>query len=135
MAFVTWDTTLDVGVSQFNEDHRRLVGFINDLHGGIVSGLGISQMTYILDGLIDYTKEHFGREEALMSKHEYPDLKAHRREHFELMVQVGEFNARLKEGNASFSLELMSFLKDWLVNHIKGTDMKYRDFFTGKGIA
>ncbi len=60
MAFVVWDETLYVGVPAFNEDHRRLVGFINDLHGGIVSGIGISQMTYILNGLIDYTKEHFG---------------------------------------------------------------------------
>jgi hemerythrin len=135
MAFVTWDNTLDVGVSQFNEDHRRLVGYINDLHGGIVSGIGITQMTYILDGLISYTKEHFGREEELMSKHDYPDIKAHRREHYELMKQVAEFNTRLGEGKTAFSLELMSFLKDWLVNHIRGTDMKYRDFFAGKGVA
>ncbi len=135
MAFISWDNSLDVGVSQFNEDHRRLVGYVNDLHGGIISGIGISQMTYILDGLIDYTKGHFGREEELMSKYEYPELKAHRREHYELMVKVAEFNDRLREGKASFSLELMSFLKDWLVNHIKGTDMKYRDFFIGKGPA
>jgi hemerythrin len=135
MAFVNWDDTLDVGVTQFNEDHRRLVGFINDLHGGIVSGLGISQMTYILDGLIDYTKEHFGREEELMTKHDYPGLKGHRREHYELMKQVSEFKSRLTEGKASFSIELMSFLKDWLVNHIKGTDMSYRDFFNGKGVV
>jgi len=133
MAFVTWDETLDVGVSAFNEDHRRLVGFINDLHGGIVSGIGISQMTYILNGLIDYTKEHFGREEDLMSKHDYQDIKAHREEHYELMKKVSEFSDRLKEGQASFTLELMAFLKDWLVNHIKGSDMKYRDFFLARG--
>ncbi len=135
MAFISWDDSLDVGVSQFNEDHRRLVAFINDLHGGIVSGIGISQMTYILDGLIDYTKNHFAREEEMMAKHDYPDIKAHRREHYELMKQVAEFSARLREGKASFTLELMSFLKDWLVKHIKGTDMKYRDFFAGKGLA
>jgi hemerythrin len=135
MAFISWDDSLDVGVSQFNEDHRRLVAFINDLHGGIVSGIGISQMTYILDGLIDYTKNHFAREEEMMAKHDYPDIKAHLREHYELMKQVAEFSARLKEGKASFTLELMSFLKDWLVKHIKGTDMKYRDFFAGKGLA
>lgn len=135
MAFVTWDETLDVGVAVFNEDHRRLVGYINDLHGGIVSGIGISQMTYVLDGLIDYTKEHFRREEELMAAHDYPGLKGHRREHYELMKQVGDFKSRLNEGKASFSLELMSFLKDWLVNHIKGTDMNYRAFFLGKGIA
>lgn len=132
MAFITWDDTLDVGVAAFNEDHRRLVGMVNELHAGIVSGLGISQMTYILDGLVDYTRTHFRREEELMAKLAYPDLKAHRREHYDLMVQVADFQARLREGKASFTIELMSFLRDWLVTHIKGTDMSYRDFFLAR---
>jgi hemerythrin len=133
MAFLTWDDTLDVGVAVFNEDHRRLVGLVNELHAGIVSGLGISQMTYVLNGLVEYTRTHFKREEDLMAKHDYPGLKAHRREHYELMVQVSEFQGRLKEGKASFTLELMSFLRDWLMNHIRGTDMNYRDFFLERG--
>lgn len=133
MAFITWDDSLDVGVAAFNDDHRRLVGMVNELHAGIVSGLGISQMTYILDGLVDYTRTHFKREEELMTKHAYPGLKAHRREHYDLMVQVADFQTRLRDGMASFSIELMSFLRDWLVTHIKGTDMGYRDFFLARG--
>jgi hemerythrin-like metal-binding protein len=134
MAFVTWDDSLDVGVGAFNEDHRRLVGLVNELHAGVVSGLGIAQMSYILDGLVEYTRIHFKREEDLMTKHGFDGLKAHRREHYDLMVQVSEFQGRLKEGKAAFTIELLSFLKDWLVNHIKGTDMGYRDFFLGLGV-
>jgi hemerythrin len=133
MAFITWDDSLDVGVAAFNDDHRHLVGMVNELHTGIVSGLGISQMTYILDGLVEYTRTHFKKEEELMMKHNYPDIKTHRREHYDLMVQVAEFQTRLREGKASFTIELMSFLRDWLVTHIKGTDMSYRDFFLARG--
>lgn len=134
MAFITWDDSLDVGVTAFNEDHRHLVGLVNELHAGVVSGIGISQMTYVLDGLVDYTRIHFKREEDLMTKHEYPGLKGHRKEHYDLMVQVSEFQGRLKEGKASFTIELLSFLRDWLTNHIKGTDMAYSDFFLGLGV-
>jgi len=29
----------------------------------------------------------------------------------------------------------MSFLRDWLVNHINGSDKKYSAFFIEKGVA
>ncbi len=69
MSYIIWDDTLDVGVAALNEDHKHLMQFINELHSGMITGIGISKMTYILDGLIDYTKKHFMREEALMKKH------------------------------------------------------------------
>ena len=134
MAFISWDKSLDVGVETFNDDHRHLVGFINELHSAIVSGIGISKMTYILDGLIDYTRKHFKREEELMAKYGYPQLEKQSREHQVLIDKVEEFHARLQSGQTSFSLELMSFLKDWLMNHIKRSDMAYRDFFKDKGV-
>ena len=135
MPYVLWDESLDVGVEAFNDDHRRLVGFINELHSGLVSGLGIAKMTHILEGLVDYTEKHFGREEKLMQEYGYPHYEKHRTAHQNLMAQVSDFKARLQSGEKTFSLELMAFLKDWLINHIKGTDMVYRDFFKGKGVG
>lgn len=134
MAYFTWDETLDVGVAGLNDDHRHLVSYINELHAAIVSGIGISKMTHILDVLIDYTRKHFAREEELMKKHGYPRFDEHIRQHRALVDKVTDFHNRLQDGKASFSLELMSFLKDWLMNHIKITDMAYREFFAGAGV-
>lgn len=129
MEYLMWSDSFKVGVEAFDKDHRHLIKLINDLHGGLVSGFGISEMTFILDDLVRYTVVHFKREEDLMEKHSYPTLEEHRREHKALTEQVLDFQTQLKAGKKAFTIELMGFLKDWLTNHILKTDMRYGDFF------
>jgi hemerythrin-like metal-binding protein len=129
MEYINWDDSYLVGVEAFDKDHRYLVKLINNLHSGLTGGFKISEMTYILDDLVRYTDVHFKREEDMMQKYSYPGFKEHKRAHQELVQQVMEFQKQLEEGKKAFTLELMSFLKDWLINHILKTDMLYRDFF------
>jgi hemerythrin-like metal-binding protein len=135
MAFIGWDSAFSVGVKRFDEEHQKLFGYVNKLHIGLVSSDSLSEMGKLLDGLIEYTVNHFAHEEQLMTENGYPDLAAHKTEHGELVKKVSEFKSRYEQGKASFSLELMSFLKDWLLYHIRGTDMKYKSYFNAKGIT
>ena len=41
----------------------------------------------------------------------------------------------MASGNAMISMEVMDFLKDWLVNHIQGADKVYGPFFKSKEIV
>ncbi len=129
MAFIEWSDEYSVGIKQFNDDHRELIKIVNELHSGLISKLGIAQMTYIMGSLVNYTVSHFAREEKYMVKYNYPDYDAHKNEHEKLLNKVREYSRMLEDGQTSFSIELMSFLRDWLVNHIQGCDMKYREFF------
>ncbi len=130
MNFVVWTEEISVGVEQFDEDHRKLVSYINKLHIGLKQGEAVSTMLKVLDGLVDYTANHFKNEESLMIKHGYPDYDKHKAEHDSLVQKVLEYQNLLKTGKSAFSLELLSFLKDWLIFHIKGSDMLYKDFFS-----
>ncbi len=134
MAYIEWNEDLSVGVDLFNEDHKRLFEYINRLHQGMVTGLGTSSMTDILNGLVDYTMTHFDNEERMMIQHTYAGYEAHKKEHDTLVARVADFQTQLNSGRGSFSLALMGFLKDWLINHIMGTDLKYKDFFLEKGV-
>lgn len=133
MAYIEWTKDLSVGVKQFNDDHKQLVQYVNELHSGIVSNLGISQMSYIMDGLISYTVRHFKNEEKYMVKFSYPGYEDHKKAHDILIAKVQQYKNRLDDGETSFSLELMGFLKKWLVEHIQISDMKYKEFFKQHG--
>ena len=129
MDYIQWEDSFHVGVEAFDKDHKFLVKLINNLHSGLMAGFGVSEMTYILDDLVRYTNVHFKREEDMMRKYSYPGFYEHEAAHAELVSRVLDFQSQIKSGKKVFSVELMSFLRDWLINHILKTDMLYSEFF------
>jgi hemerythrin len=135
MPLMEWTEKLSVGVTQFDQEHQKLVGMVNDLFDAVQAGKGKDRLGPILDGLITYTKTHFANEERYMTEHNYPNLKAHKAEHDALAKQVLAVQAKFQAGaTAALSMEVMNFLKNWLVKHILGTDKTYGPFLNSKGI-
>ncbi len=129
MAYKEWKKEYSVSVKKFNDDHKKLFGYLNELHQGLVSGIGIADMSYILKGLIDYTRTHFQTEERLMEKNGYPHFVEHKKEHDNLLQKVDVFYDEFSSGKKAFTIELLTFLDDWVTDHILKTDMKYKPFF------
>ena len=134
MEVVVWDVSLSVGVRQFDDEHKQLVNYINQLNQALKIGGTDKNMEGILNGLVGYTKIHFKHEEDHMVLYDYPEFRSHKKEHDDLTAQVVDFQERFKSGGVKFSLELMIFLRDWLIKHIQNTDMRYKKFFSAKGI-
>jgi hemerythrin-like metal-binding protein len=99
---------------------------INLLHESMVSGKGKETMQKILDDLVSYTRDHFLTEEAMMKKANYPGYAGHKVEHDKLTEKAIALQKSYSEGKAPLTMDVMNFLKDWLVNHIEGTDKKYK---------
>jgi hemerythrin len=55
-------------------------------------------------------------------------------EHKKFVETVTKFKKDFDSGNATISLEVMSFLRDWLTKHINGTDKKYTRCFNDHGM-
>jgi len=129
-----WDDSLSVGVAEIDRQHQRLMELINALHDAMRTGKGNAAMGRILGELKDYTVTHFAYEEKLFTAHSYPGQLAHEAEHTKLVKQVMDFEERFRSGKAAITMELMHFLKDWLVNHIMKTDKRYGPFLNSKGV-
>ena len=134
MAFINWKDELSVGVKLFDNDHKELFALANRLHDNIIVGSQQNALAPILKDLVNYTIYHFGHEEGMMLQYAYPDYEIHKKEHDALIEKVQDYNDQVLSGTTSISLSLIGFLKDWLVNHILITDMKYKNFFQMKGI-
>lgn len=120
-----WNSGYETGVAAMDAQHQKLVAMINDLYRAMRQQKAAAVMNGIVDNLIAYTAKHFRDEEAVMEKAGYPEIEKHKEIHASLVGKVLEVQKNLHSGQGAVGMELLNFLKDWLVNHIKGTDKKY----------
>jgi hemerythrin len=135
MVFMRWSDDLSVGVGEIDDQHRKLVSLINDLHDAMLAKRGKDVLGKVLADLAAYTEYHFSTEEQYMQKFGYAGLAAHRREHQAFVAKVGEFAKGFEEGRLGLSIQVMSFLRDWVATHIKGSDLRYVDCFHEHGLS
>ena len=85
-------------------------------------------------GLKDYTTCHFATEERHMSRLKFPALASHQAEHQLFVKTVDDYQRKLDDGKFVVTVEITNFIKDWIKNHILGTDKKYSGFLVSHGV-
>ena len=129
-----WCDDYSVKVPSIDAQHRKLVEMLNELHDGMTTGKGAERLGTLLEGLVDYTVKHFAYEEQLFAEHGYPQAQAHISEHQRLVTQVADFKQKFEAGQAHINMQLMKFLKDWLIKHILGSDKAYSGYLVERGV-
>ena len=135
MPLMTWTDEMSLGIKTLDDDHKRLVELLNELHRRVLSGKSGAAIEDAIEQMIHYTRYHFKREEQLFSGTGFPDADEHKREHEMLIRRALSLQARFKSGQSGeLSLETMGFLQRWLNDHIMGSDRDYIPYLKGKGI-
>jgi len=135
LALFNWNDSYSVNIKDIDSQHNVLFGLINQLHDEMKVGKGKEILGKIIDELVEYTVYHFDFEEKLFTGHQYPDSAAHKKAHIVLIQQVKSLKENYDSGRTILTMEVMNFLKDWLGNHIQGTDKKYSSYLNGKGVS
>ncbi len=125
MAYI-WDKSLETGNLEIDSQHRSLVDAVNNLLDACSQGKGRNEVEQTLKFLQDYVVKHFGDEEKLQIKSNYPDYKAHKEKHEAFKNQVNEIVDEYKKGGATIALvaKVNSSVGGWLISHIKSEDKK-----------
>ncbi|MEJ5285435.1 MAG: bacteriohemerythrin [Brevinematia bacterium] len=134
MSYIDWNENLSVGLTSFDEQHKKLVSIVNRLYDAMKEGKGRDVLGEVFSELIEYTKFHFKSEEEVMLKYDFPGYKEHLDEHNKLTKEVMELKEKYDKGNIFITTEILAFLKDWLAHHILETDKKYGPFLKEKGV-
>jgi hemerythrin len=134
MPLMQWSDSLSVGVQEIDAQHKNLVLYLNDLNFAMSQGKGKEVLKSLLTRLVGYTQVHFATEEKYMQQWNYPGYVYHKGEHTAFVKKVADFQSKFEAGQAALSIEILTFLKDWVGNHIQGTDKKYSSFFNKHGL-
>lgn len=122
MGFATWRDEYAIGVPEIDAQHRALFAAVEDLHTAFMhnqDGLKVAQIIDFMDG---YARSHFRTEEALLESAEMPDLEGHIQNHRVFFEQVEDYLGRTQSNTRLLSMEVLHFLRDWLIAHVTETD-------------
>lgn len=124
MAKFIWTDQLNVGIEVIDQQHRRIVEYINQLDDARSNNYSREEIGFLVNELVDYTISHFGFEESLQEEAGYPFFKAHQKVHELFTQRVADFQTRYNNGE-DVTKGLNSLLVTWLFNHIKRDDNDY----------
>jgi hemerythrin len=133
--FLVWQDNFSVGILEMDEDHKKMLNLINNLRAAILCNTGEDFERYNLQELMAYTRGHLSREEALMSKHGYPDFEGHKAQHDQMISYVETFCRRYEKDGSKVLSEIVPYLTLWLTDHINVTDKKYSAFLQERGVS
>lgn len=135
-----WKDSYSVNISDIDNQHKELFTIASKLSNYIKEYDVITDqyddVKQIFNELTNYTIYHFQFEEDLMVNNGYEDIAIHKAQHdiFINKIKSLEFNEDIYINQKRSMLEALSFLLDWVSNHILITDMKYKVFLNEKGI-
>jgi hemerythrin-like metal-binding protein len=126
---ITWHKSFSVGSEKIDDQHKIWIDLINQFYDAFKEKKTSEILDEVFTKLKDYTILHFNTEAELFKKYNYPETEVHLEQHKLFIAKLAELETKYLKNNVSLSTEMMIFLKNWLMNHILVTDMKYKDFF------
>ena len=132
--YIKWKDDYSVGIDSIDQQHKKLISLINQLTTAVDYSTGEEFEREALAELVDYTKTHFTYEEGMMEDNGYPDFVAHRAQHRVMIAEVDAVLAEYEKDHDTAMRHAVDYLKDWLINHINGTDKQYSSYLIGKGV-
>jgi hemerythrin len=117
---------LELGLPEFDDQHRRQLQKVADLHGAIVTSATPAGIEMAFEELYAFMLEHFAHEERLMSDIEFPESARHAAEHTLFLGELEKLRSHAQTG--AVTAELPQMIRKWVIEHLILFDRKYADY-------
>lgn len=129
---IEWTEALSTGNAQIDNDHRQLIGCVNELGDGLMNGEGRERLATAVGFLAKYANTHFAREEAHMVRIKCPFHGANCEAHRLFAARIQNWVDRVNESDpTALALEIYLGSADWLREHILKIDCRLRECARG----
>jgi hemerythrin-like metal-binding protein len=132
MAYFEWADDMVIDNGPIDEDHKKLVNLVNELHTATSVGRGQEVIEAIMSELITYTKDHLLREEQAMAALKFPNLERHKERHHQFTERLNKLQSQYEAGSITVASQLSSVLRDWLSLHIRRSDKEIKVYLQKK---
>jgi hemerythrin len=133
---IEWKDNYCIGVARIDEQHRQLIGMLNELYRTIGTDIKPGSVWPLLEGFNRYADTHFSYEERLAKEHATSPtgLAAHIGEHEAYRERMARFREDLEKGDQNTSVQLMAFISNWWLVHILVIDIALGKQLNQRGV-
>jgi len=116
MKAIIWSDEYSVGVQKLDEQHKKIINFINELLKHPDISTPSETLHNILDEMCKYAKEHLDYEESLLKEINYPELDDHQKSHEQSIDVMADYTIDTTLGDSAIPDKLLTFLNEWWLN-------------------
>ncbi|MGB6192849.1 MAG: hemerythrin family protein [Terracidiphilus sp.] len=131
---LAWTHACMVGVKAMDDQHGILVDTLNELRQQIARGNANSELKRQMERLVEFTRLHFGCEESLLERYDFPGLPEHRAAHQRLLSQIDRAAERGENGETNAFQKHLGSLSEAYMEHIEGLDRQYGEWLNQRGV-
>jgi hemerythrin-like metal-binding protein len=129
--WIPWDENLSVGIDVIDEHHRYLFDLINDLYEVVAHKRGARDVARLIKSLDTYAKIHFRAEEQMMAHYGFKGINRQLDQHHAFEEKIGEFYEELHANPFVAQFDVLTYLRDWLIQHIRVEDIQLVELTRG----
>jgi hemerythrin len=125
MAVFVWNKKFSVGMERIDDQHKHFLDLLNNLDDKIQQQNNEKTVETAIDRLFDYATLHFRAEERILHARGYSEFEQQCQEHSLFLTRLNELAASNQGGNRLHKGSVVSFVRDWFIQHITIEDQKY----------
>ena len=130
-----WSDSLNVGVKAIDDDHRDMMGMLQQIEAAIGEQCLRTCKKLVID-FIMMTRAHFTTEEKILMDADFPKLRQHRVAHGQLLAHALDLAEFIN--NATHIDQVTGCLDDlagFLFHDLIGSDMEFKSYLQECGVA
>ena len=122
-----------IGIDEIDNDHKEILEIVSAIEAG--SSGKEADLSSAVANLIHKIKEHFKKEEKILTRFGYPEIDAHKKYHKQLLHKANELRNICASNEANVSAEFCESAITFIVDDFVKDDMNFKSYLEYHGFA